>query len=144
MAANMSYTTLPSFFAVPPVNIAILNLKPIKSSKLPIYKCGLCPKEYIHKSSLSRHFLNHTGKKRFNCNICKKSFNRSDVLSQHRKTKTCIIRTRHYNIIGMHENEIKNTKFSDIFTSVDILPSIDERMCVPLLYTNTSGPFYDL
>ncbi|KXN64710.1 hypothetical protein CONCODRAFT_24931, partial [Conidiobolus coronatus NRRL 28638] len=50
------------------------------------YKCTLCPKEFYYKSSLSRHFLKHTGKKRFSCNVCKKSFNRKDSLNQHRKT----------------------------------------------------------
>lgn len=90
----MAYITLPPLYALPPVNMSILSLAPIKSSKHAIYKCALCPKEFYHKSSLYRHFLKHTGEKRFNCNVCRKRFNRKDLLNQHRKSRKCIIRSQ--------------------------------------------------
>jgi uncharacterized Zn-finger protein len=137
----MSYIRLPPLYALPQVNMAILNLAPIKSPKQSIYKCTLCPKEFNHKSSLSRHFLNHTNENRFNCSVCKKKFNRKDLLNQHRKSMKCIVRSQNYNITGMHENEIQNSKFSKLSSSHVVSTStIDERMNISWLLTESSVP----
>jgi uncharacterized Zn-finger protein len=141
----MSYITLPPLYALPPVNMAILSLAPIKSAKKSIYECTLCPKEFNHRSSLSRHFLNHTGEIRFNCGVCKKGFNRKDSLIQHRKSKKCIFRTQNYNVRGIQKNIINDKKFSKQFSSQVISTStIDERMNITWLLTNTSGPTHIL
>ncbi|KXN64792.1 hypothetical protein CONCODRAFT_45001, partial [Conidiobolus coronatus NRRL 28638] len=43
------------------------------------FNCTLCPKKFGRKSSLSRHFRKHTGERYFSCEACCKSFSRRDI-----------------------------------------------------------------
>lgn len=48
--------------------------------------CSHCGKRFTTESTLKDHITTHTGKKRFPCDNCKKSFNRYSNLSTHKLT----------------------------------------------------------
>lgn len=50
-----------------------------------IYTCELCQKSYSRSNSLRRHLLVHTGEKAYACDLCDKKFSIKSYLTAHRK-----------------------------------------------------------
>ena len=65
-----------------PINIMPLQnaykLKPAKR-----YPCGFCDQTYDSQNRLNEHLHEHTGKKHFECNICKERFRSRYLLGSH-------------------------------------------------------------
>ncbi|KAK2723520.1 hypothetical protein QYM36_002004 [Artemia franciscana] len=53
-----------------------------------LFECDMCKKWFTTSASLSRHQRTHTGEKPFGCNICKKTYYRKADLSIHQRTHT--------------------------------------------------------
>jgi uncharacterized Zn-finger protein len=51
------------------------------------YVCKVpdCEMRFKHRSTLSNHMKTHTGERPYKCDVCKKSFFRSDNLKQHQR-----------------------------------------------------------
>ena len=50
-----------------------------------LYTCELCQKSYSRSNSLRRHLLVHTGEKAYACDLCDKKFSIKSYLTAHRK-----------------------------------------------------------
>ena len=50
-----------------------------------LYTCELCNKSYSRSNSLRRHLLVHTGEKAYACDLCDKKFSIKSYLTAHRK-----------------------------------------------------------
>ena len=52
------------------------------------WHCEVCQKAFASRSNLNRHFLIHTGEKRYKCSICGKAFTQKVILDAHVRTHT--------------------------------------------------------
>ncbi|XP_050420165.1 zinc finger protein 468-like isoform X2 [Adelges cooleyi] len=53
-----------------------------------LFKCGICLKTFLLKSSLRRHWRVHTGEKPFKCRACEKTFRQQSHLKRHARIHT--------------------------------------------------------
>ena len=54
------------------------------------YLCEVCKRTFARSDMLSRHMRLHTGYKPYSCRVCGQVFSRSDHLSTHQRTHTGI------------------------------------------------------
>ena len=52
------------------------------------YLCEVCKRTFARSDMLSRHMRLHTGYKPYSCRVCGQVFSRSDHLSTHQRTHT--------------------------------------------------------
>ncbi|XP_065369842.1 uncharacterized protein LOC135962041 [Calliphora vicina] len=76
-----------------PIKSAKQNIKPAKYSRElsdgeNLFKCPICPKAYVLKSTLNLHLKKHRSDYDFICEVCGKGFIRQSSLNEHMNTHT--------------------------------------------------------
>ena len=84
-----------------------------------VYECTICHWKFKIRQHLTRHMLSHTDEKRFECEVCGKTFNRKSNMKNHRKIHagyTCEKCNQHFTSLKdyrAHEEEDKCPKLSE-------------------------------
>ncbi|KAF2877489.1 hypothetical protein BDV95DRAFT_644746 [Massariosphaeria phaeospora] len=73
---------LPTYPGRPPPTAGKPPTNPNKNSDGK-FECPHCNKTYLHLKHLKRHLLRHTGERPYQCQLCKDTFSRSDILKRH-------------------------------------------------------------
>lgn len=58
--------------------------------KRKLYKCDLCDRSFLRKTSIKVHRKSHTGEKPYSCNHCSKAFSEKKKLNNHISSHTGI------------------------------------------------------
>lgn len=60
----------------------------VSTDELKRFQCEVCYKSFSQKNNVLRHLKTHTGEKLFQCEMCHKSFSQNCNLVRHRRTHT--------------------------------------------------------
>ena len=78
-------------------DIVVINGEKIERNAKGLFQCMICAKLCKTPSCIQRHTLSHTKEKKYECNICKRSFGMKHVLHRHLNTHMDFKTKQEYN-----------------------------------------------